>query len=269
MADGIVPVLPLRINFLNYAHDFINRITLKEPFTLIDLGCGPYAIIAQLAKQLFGWKAVCIEHSERSRTAAERNVRKNGDDASITFSNESDTTLLPTFKSPAIGEKRAAPPHYVVMCNPPWFVGDDTENYEKETKGGEVQFVSRLLEEYKCSGNIKCIAFCILVGRKCNVKVILKMAKSYGASTMFHTMRQGTKTRYFIGWTFDTVTDSETEGKTKSKVKSEKVTIVKEKHLSGSFATLKHAIDPWMKSNRIDYKIILSRKWIYSDVLFP
>ena len=47
----LVPVLPLRINFVLYIRDFISSLAMPETQahpTLIDLGCGPIAIVSVL-----------------------------------------------------------------------------------------------------------------------------------------------------------------------------------------------------------------------------
>ena len=118
--DGIVPILPLRLNFILNCEDFFNRIeSFPGPFTVIDLGCGPYAIISQLVKKLNGWKSICVEQSDISKNLAKVNLKKSGLDG-ITFMEADKGNILPSFKV-ATGQKRPAPTDYVIICNPPWF----------------------------------------------------------------------------------------------------------------------------------------------------
>jgi len=219
---------------------------------------GVYAIMAQLGKRLFNWSAMCIETSEASQTLAEKNIRVNfGSDEIWCETVPERGRILP--RSPIkIGEKRKKINH-IVLCNPPWFQGDNEDNFEKETKGGELEFIRRLMTEYNETSTVNCSAFCMLIGRKSSTKPILKLGKSFGANIVCIPMKQGTKTRYFIGWTFNDLTPIPNHEKTK-KVKSENSTIVKRKNLSDTFASTKHTIDSWMQSNKIDYKTVLSRK---------
>jgi len=56
LGPGIVPILPLRINFLLYTRDFINSLRGELPTekpVLIDLGCGPVAIVSVLGELTF------------------------------------------------------------------------------------------------------------------------------------------------------------------------------------------------------------------------
>ena len=50
LGPGLVPVLPLRINFMLYMNDFVKSLKLSPNFvpTLVDLGCGPVAIFSVL-----------------------------------------------------------------------------------------------------------------------------------------------------------------------------------------------------------------------------
>jgi len=60
LGAGIVPILPLRINFLLYTKDYLNQLlktpkdhkyNLNEEITMIDLGCGPAAIFTVLGRE--------------------------------------------------------------------------------------------------------------------------------------------------------------------------------------------------------------------------
>ena len=60
LGAGIVPILPLRINFLLYTKDYLNQLlknskdhkdNFNEKITMIDLGCGPAAIFTILGRE--------------------------------------------------------------------------------------------------------------------------------------------------------------------------------------------------------------------------
>ena len=60
LGKGIVPILPLRINFLLYTKDYLNQLlkisndhkdNWNEKITMIDLGCGPAAIFTVLGRE--------------------------------------------------------------------------------------------------------------------------------------------------------------------------------------------------------------------------
>ena len=68
LGQGIVPILPLRINFLLYVRDYINQLfpnnkrndtdngsdlSFMSNITLIDLGCGPAAIFTILGNERY------------------------------------------------------------------------------------------------------------------------------------------------------------------------------------------------------------------------
>ena len=67
-----------------------------------------------------------------------------------------------------------------------------------------MDFVRRLVERIE-SNHFRagtCIGACLLIGRKKSVTPICKLLKKSGAKVETEKMKQGTKTRYFIGWTF-------------------------------------------------------------------
>jgi len=223
--------------------------------TFIDLGCGPYAIMAMLSRKIFAWRGVCIESDAESRELARQNLAANFDSGIEMILHEpSPDRLLPCLETNGAkcGDKRIGEANYVLLCNPPWFAGDDVDNHEKETKGGEVEFVSRVLSE--APRNIR--AFCFLIGRKANVGRIVKLAKAKGAKTMERKMQQGRKTRYFVGVTFEDFHDLEKQPK---RVKLEERIIEKEIEASGSLTAWKQKLDSWMSSSKINYKVLLSR----------
>ena len=76
---AIVPILPLRLNFLHYSADFVAKIALCVDFRAIDLGCGPYAIMAMLSHKIFAWRGICIESDPESRNLARQNIAANFD----------------------------------------------------------------------------------------------------------------------------------------------------------------------------------------------
>ena len=57
LGKGIVPILPLRINFLLYTKDYLMKISkghkddFNDKITMIDLGCGPAAIFTVLGRE--------------------------------------------------------------------------------------------------------------------------------------------------------------------------------------------------------------------------
>ncbi|CBY19219.1 unnamed protein product [Oikopleura dioica] len=61
---SIVPALPLRLNFLFNAFDFVYKVLAlsecgglsESSIVALDVGCGPYGIIGQLAAKLFRWQ---------------------------------------------------------------------------------------------------------------------------------------------------------------------------------------------------------------------
>lgn len=128
LENCLVPVLPLRLNFLHLVSDFISRIT-KESFELVDVGCGPYAILSILALKLFGWKSRGYELVENSRNNAQKIVLFNelSNDIKILSSG----CLGSSHTNGQIGEKRKIEESYVIICNPPWFTGDNANNHEK------------------------------------------------------------------------------------------------------------------------------------------
>ena len=128
LENCLVPVLPLRLNFLHLVSDFISRIT-NERFELVDVGCGPYAILSILALKLFGWRSRGYELVENSRRNAENIVNFN--ELSKDIKILSSECLGSSHKNGQIGEKRKIEESYVVICNPPWFTGDNADNHEK------------------------------------------------------------------------------------------------------------------------------------------
>ena len=128
LENCIVPVLPLRLNFLHLVSDFVERFT-QEKFELFDVGCGPYAILSLLALKLFKWRSSAFEPVKKSQENARKTVEQNGLVSEI---NVLDTdSLSKSHNNGKVGEKRKIYGNYVLLCNPPWFSGQDAANHEK------------------------------------------------------------------------------------------------------------------------------------------
>jgi len=181
-----VPILPLRINFLLYTRDFINSLRGELPTekpVLIDLGCGPVAIVSVLAHRLFAWRSLPIEPNACSAQLARQNLIDNGIGLSVVESDQ-----LPSAR------ELEGDTAYVVVCNPPWFSGE--ANHEKECDGGEVAFSRRLISD--CLEHQNIIAICLLIGQKSSVSEIVKTAKSANMTVSTVKMDQGHKCRHFV-----------------------------------------------------------------------
>jgi len=200
---SIVPALPLRLNFLFNAFDFVSKVLALHPdkinkssIVALDVGCGPYGIIGQLAAKLFRWQVKYTEPVEESRRLAVKNIS----------ANNTEPVLIGKEIPDVLREKEEESASTVILCNPPWFVGSDDKNHEKEISGGEVQFVEDLIKRHQASVS----AFCFLIGRKKSSLLIIKKVHKMGAQAEVTKMRQGTKTRYFIGVSFKKFEKKET-----------------------------------------------------------
>jgi 23S rRNA A1618 N6-methylase RlmF len=99
------------------------------------------------------------------------------------------------------------------MCNPPFFA-DLAEAKSEEngrcvatvgelvTKGGEIEFVGKMIEESKDLGQ-QVTWYTSMLGKKASLKPLLEKAREAGAVQILHTpFLQGRQGRWCICWSF-------------------------------------------------------------------
>ena len=151
-----------------------------QSIVALDVGCGPYGIIGQLAAKLFNWQvrytgtgrssfqrkvqrergtpfyvpsafiytwevrnqARKTEPVEESRRLAVKNITANSENVVSVEKEIEDVEEVKTRKSSGENESQKN----VVLCNPPWFVGrKGVKNQDKNDKGEDLCLFSRNL----------------------------------------------------------------------------------------------------------------------------
>ena len=204
----LVPTLPLRLNYLLWVQDLVegsNGVANSDVIGL-DVGVGPACVYPLLARKHLGWKMAGTEIDVQSLSAAAQNVDENGLSGEIKLFKQSsgDERIFKCLDD--IGRVT------FTMCNPPFFkeepdeanVGEDGDGgakgdrsprsplgfdapagseHEMKTKGGEVEFVSRMIKESSAGDSAATIFTCML-GHKSSIKPVKRVLQDLEKSSV-------------------------------------------------------------------------------------
>jgi len=221
----LVPTLPLRLNYLLWLEDIMRTNKVASTSVVgLDVGVGAACVYPLLAVKYLSWKMLGTEVSEANLTAAKANVDRNGlgDRIQLAAAGQGHFDCLN-------GTKVA-----FTMCNPPFYGeegedvdsghGEDDEEtgkkrperqplhdtpagakHEMRTHGGEVEFVSRMIEESAANKDDVGVFTCML-GHKSSVKAIKHKLDEYreqGVAAVATTeFCQGRTMRWGVAWTY-------------------------------------------------------------------
>lgn len=215
--DRLIPTIPLRLNYIHWIEDLV----AKDDCDCygIDIGCGASCVYGLLGNKMNHWKFAATEVDEESYNYAVNNVNLNNASDSIRLKlvkDAADNILQPALNLFDIAT------YDFTMCNPPFFdeiyeeekakdrttrrppaasvsTANDNETY---TEGGEVMFVTRMINEsIKIKSKIRW--FTTMLGKKSSLKPLKKLLQKQ--SEVFMTtisFQQGRTMRWGLAWSF-------------------------------------------------------------------
>lgn len=216
--DRLIPTIPLRLNYIHWIEDLLSNANKDGGDVFgIDIGCGASCVYSLLGHRINNWKFVVTEIDEESKQYAVANVNRNkmADDITLVKVDNKDAAPL----SVVLANTDQQVFHFC-MCNPPFYdevdetplnrtdhrpppdsISTANEN-ESVTKGGEVEFVKKMISDsLVLKGKIKW--YTSMVGKKSSLKPLKLYLEENGVKK--HTMtifKQGKTTRWGIAWTF-------------------------------------------------------------------
>ncbi|KHJ42817.1 hypothetical protein D918_07099 [Trichuris suis] len=233
-SDSLVPRIPGRLNYLLWLQDLMEENFKDEHIHCIDIGTGASCIYPLLGVKVCGWKFLAIESLSSNVDFARKNVERNSLQHVITVvhvaKDQSLYDVINSFEFPYF---------HFWMCNPPFFDTDEPEGSrsviprdphsatvgkpeEMRTEGGEVRFVTRLIDE-SVKLNMKIRIYTSMLGRKISLRPVMDKLRSSGVASMCQTtFSQGKTQRWAVAWTFDKDVKLKDTSKTKAKRKDKK-----------------------------------------------
>ncbi|GAB1859800.1 Putative methyltransferase METT10D [Camponotus japonicus] len=210
--DNLNPAITLRMNYVLWIEDLMKYFKLEmDKITGIDIGTGAICIYALLLAKIYGCHMIGTEVDKKSIEYAEKCITKNNLENLIkVVTVNSDRIFKDAMEDNKIYD--------FSMCNPPFFENDgDDERIAKvlpprnapsgndnelKTTGGEIAFVTRMIEESVDLGNqIK--IYTTMVGRKTDLFSLKKLIRSKNIKNMTWTeFCQGYTTRWGLAWSF-------------------------------------------------------------------
>lgn len=215
--DKLIPTVPLRLNYILWLEDLLTLTGNTENIKGVDIGTGASCVYPLIAAKKNKWQMLASEVDENSYTYAKNNVEKNELQDLIKIVKVEENVVL---KDLIKHDK-----YDFCMCNPPFF-GSTKELHsnansrnlnrpkpknsfcastvEVVVKGGEVDFISKLIHESKTlETNIK--IYTTMVGHKKNLPELKKLLREVEVSSFKETeFCQGNTTRWGLAWTFIT-----------------------------------------------------------------
>lgn len=162
--DRLVPTLPLRLNYLLWIEDLLELANNKqEKIHGIDIGTGACCIYPILAARKNGWKFTATETDEANYECSLKTIAHNNLEDNVSLVKVSPESML-------LGNINLDLQYDFTMCNPPFFDSDllgapaksrtdkrpeptcpksggSKSTSEIAVKGGEVQFIQKLVKE--------------------------------------------------------------------------------------------------------------------------
>ena len=224
--DRLCPPVPNRVNYIEWLHEILN-IKLVDPktgkvrdvpkrFRGLDVGIGASCIYPLLGHRMYGWNFVGTDIDRKSFDYAMRNVKRNGFEKHIDLKLvKPDDDLIPATAVNTLD---------FCMCNPPFFENEDEvsphpsrtcfagANNEMITRGGEKEFVSRMIENSKKHGT-KLRWYTSMLGKKSSIKALIRKLRTENRvkEIVSSAFVQGQTRRWGLAWSFHQVENSDTE----------------------------------------------------------
>lgn len=215
--NKLIPTIPLRLNYILWLEDLLTLCENKNSlgFKGIDIGTGASCIYPLLAAKKNGWTMLATEVDNESFKCAKNNVSRNSLDKLI--------KIIEVDQNVVIQELVKDEQYDFCMCNPPFF-GSTQELHpslksrkpdrpkpknsfcasinEVVTKGGEIDFISKLISESKDLGKAVRI-YTTMVGHKKSLPLLKSELRQVNVSSFKEVdFCQGNTTRWGLAWTF-------------------------------------------------------------------
>lgn len=210
--NNLNPAITLRMNYVLWIEDLMRHSKLEmDKITGIDIGTGAICIYALLLAKIYGCHVIGTEVDKKSTEYAEKCVTRNNLRNLIKVVTVNSDRI---FKDAMEDDKM----YDFSMCNPPFFESDgDGEKIAKvlpprnapsgndselKTMGGEVSFVTKMIEESVDLGN-RIKIYSTMIGRKTDLFSLKKLIRSKNIENMTWTeFCQGHTTRWGLAWSF-------------------------------------------------------------------
>ncbi|XP_012536782.1 U6 small nuclear RNA (adenine-(43)-N(6))-methyltransferase [Monomorium pharaonis] len=211
-ADNLSPAIPLRLNYILWMEDLMTHSKLKmDKITGIDIGTGAICIYALLLAKLYKCQMIGTEVDKESVEYAQECIKRNKLEDLIEIITVNSKRI---FKD-VVRDDRT---YDFSMCNPPFFERDDDfEKVEKalpprnaptgstgelKIEGGEIGFVTRMIEESVEMGN-RIKIYSTMIGKKADLISLKRLLASKNIKNMTWTeFCQGHTTRWGLAWSF-------------------------------------------------------------------
>lgn len=194
----------------------------------IDVGTGASCVYPLIGHAIYGWKFIASDIDDKSLEWATKNVESNGWTNSIAIvkakltQDSIDETRYHILeglldvdgKDRLVNGGPSFSKVHFTMCNPPYFDSPD-EKFQRDdtvcvatdgelaTAGGELEFVKQMIRESSALST-RISWFTTLLGRKVNLKPLLRYLQTFPVADVQHTtFVQGKNSRWAIAWTFD------------------------------------------------------------------
>ena len=233
-ADRLCPTVPSRLNYLLWLEDLVTPAAIsattaapadaRARVMCVDIGTGASCIYPLLGVAKLNWDFIATELDGASAAAAKRNVSLNGWESRIdvrhvaTPSTSADgSTAQSPVQTPAPLLRGVLGPDETAdcsMCNPPFYDDGETprgradhdgarcvgSRAEQFTPGGEVGFVTRMIDEsVEMGGRIRW--YSSLLGKKASLKPLLAALRDAHVPRVRTTeIAQGVTSRWAIAW---------------------------------------------------------------------
>ncbi|KAG5346198.1 MET16 methyltransferase, partial [Acromyrmex charruanus] len=212
-ADNLNPAIPLRLNYILWMEDLMTHSKLEmEKVTGIDIGTGAVCIYALLLAKIYKCQVIGTEIGKESVEHAQKCIKKNKLQDLIKIITVNSDRI---FKD-VIQDNRV---YDFSMCNPPFFESEDDgfEKVEKvlpprnaptgndselKTEGGEIGFVTKMIEESVEMGD-RIKIYSTMIGKKADLTGLRQLLRSKNIKNMTWTeFCQGHTTRWGLAWSF-------------------------------------------------------------------
>ena len=220
--DRLCPPVPNRVNYIKWLNELLSlklvsdsNDSKREQFTGLDIGVGASCVYPLLGHRICGWNYVGTEIDRKYFEWAMRNVKRNGFEKHVELRHVKEDDDL-------VSERDAEKVDFC-MCNPPFFEDEDEvsphpsracsgSSNEMITKGGEVKFVSRIIENSLKLGT-KLKWYTSMLGRKRSIKTLVRKLRSSNRvkEIVSSVFIQGQTRRWGLAWSFHEVEDSDTK----------------------------------------------------------
>jgi len=214
--NKLIPTIPLRLNYILWIEDLLALLQRTTDIKGIDIGTGASCVYPLMAAKKNQWSMLATEADKYSIDYAQKNIEKNGLEGLVGVIGVTTDKLL----TEAVGDDDEFD---FCMCNPPFFSSTQELHpffksrkqnrphpknafvasvNEVVSKGGEVEFIQKIINESKTLGS-KIKVYTTMVGQKCHLPILKKSLREIKINSFAEAeFCQGNTTRWGLAWTF-------------------------------------------------------------------